>query len=495
MVVFDLESQGDVPLQAALRRAIVAAIETGRLAWGQALPSSRELARTHRLSRNTVSAVYEELIGRGVLQSVPRQGVFVTEGSAPDRPAPAPAASPIGPDWEARLLRRPSQQRNIAKPRDWQRYPYPFLYGQVDPDLFPLAAWRACSRDALGRNAVNWWTADHIIEDDPLLVEQLCRHVLPRRGILAREDEILVTLGSQHGLYIIAQLLFGPSIRVGVEDPGYPDARNIASLHAGEVRRLAVDEQGLCLGPALDGLSAVIATPGHHCPTMVTMSPARRRALLDWAARHSAVVVEDDYVGDLGGGAPALKAQDTAGHVLHLGSFSKVLAPGVRLGFLVGPAPFIAEARALRRLMHRNTPLNVQRTAALFLAEGHYDGLMQRLRTVTAGRRAALSEALRRHMPDFGRIEGTGGSSLWLRCPPGLSADALLAAAREEGVLAELGSVFFADPTRVSDCLRLGLSSIQAERVEPGVRRLATCAGHLLGQCGGAAPLPTEVTR
>ncbi|MBR0671353.1 aminotransferase-like domain-containing protein [Neoroseomonas soli] len=488
MVRFDLESQGDVPRQAALRRAIVAAIETARLAPGQALPSSRELAQSHGLARNTVVAVYEDLIARGLLHSVPRRGVFVAAGaaSAPARDAPPP--SPATPGWTERLQRRPSLQRNIVKPRDWQRYPYPFIYGQVDPGLFPLAAWRACSRDALGRNAVNWWVADHIAEDDPLLIEQLRRHVLPRRGILAREDEILTTLGSQEGFYLVAQLLFGPGTTVGVEDPGYPDARNIAVLHAGAVRHLPVDAEGLVPGPSLDGLDALILSPGHHCPTMAPLSPARRRTLLEWARQSGAVLIEDDYEGDLGDGGPALCAQDRAGCVLHLGSFSKVLAPGVRLGFLVGPAPFIAEARALRRLMHRNTPLVVQRTAALFLAEGHYDGLIAKLREAEHERRMALRNAVRQHLPAFGMAEHAEGSALWLRCPPGIGADALCAAAAGGGVLVEPGGVFFADPATAPDCIRLGISAIPAERIEPGIMRLAACARILADRHEAPAP-------
>lgn len=478
-MLFDLDKHGNVPRQAALRRAIVEAVETARLAPGQAMPSTRELARSLGLARNTVVAVYDDLVARGVLHSLPRRGVFVTtEAKAPAPNAPVPPGR-AQPGWAGQILRRPTLQRNIVKPRDWRSYAYPFIYGQVDPDLFPLAAWRACSRDALGRNAVNWWVADHITEDDPLLIEQLRRHVLPRRGILAREDEILTTLGSQEGFYLIAQLLFGPATSVGVEDPGYPDARNIAELHAGTVRHIPVDEEGLVPGEHLETLNALILSPGHHCPTMAPLSARRRRAVLDWAGRSGAVLIEDDYEGDLGESGPALYAEDPSGSVLHLGSFSKVLAPGVRLGFLVGPASFIAEARALRRLMHRNTPLNVQRTAALFLAEGHYDGLIARLREAQRERHAALRAAVRRHLPGFGMSEGAAGSALWLRCPPGIQADELGAAAAQEGVLIEPGGIFFADPAHAPECIRLGISSIAVERIEPGVRRLAACAARL----------------
>ncbi|MFT8243576.1 PLP-dependent aminotransferase family protein [Roseomonas sp. BN140053] len=465
------------PLQAQLRQRIVAAIGEGRLARGHPLPPSRRLAKQLGVARNTVAAVYDELRERGLLASAPRQGIFVAADAPSLPPLRAPAAAVL------RLRLRPSEQRNIAKPADWQSFPFPFVYGQVDPELFPLADWRACSREALGRSAVNWWAADHATADDPLLIEQIRRHILPARGLHARPEEVLVTLGSQHGLFLLLQLLGGPGVTVGLEDPGYPDARNMAALGGSATRLLPVDGEGLMVGPALEGVGLAVVTPGHHCPSMVTLPPARRAALLRWARDSGAVLIEDDYESETAqpGAPPCLAADDTEGRVLHLGTFSKVLAPGMRLGFLVGPAAVIAEARALRRLMHRSVPLNNQRTAALFIAEGHYGRLRRSLAATAEKRRIAVLAALRRELPHFTPSPAAAGSSLWLRGPAGLDGVVLAEAARARGVIIEPGEPFFADPAAGRNFLRLGLSSIPTERIAPGIAALAAAVRDVPG--------------
>ncbi len=174
-------------LQSGLRRAIVAAIAARRLEPRQQMPPSRLLASQLGIARNTVSAVYEDLATRGFLVSVERRGYFVAndvEPAASEETRTEPDVPSV--DWSQRLATKVAGLRHITKPTDWQTFRYPFLYGQVDPNLFPLTAWRQASRDAMGRTAVNWWAADNTTEDDPLLLEQICRHILPRRGILAR---------------------------------------------------------------------------------------------------------------------------------------------------------------------------------------------------------------------------------------------------------------------------------------------------------------------
>jgi GntR family transcriptional regulator/MocR family aminotransferase len=478
-----LDRNPGLPRQMALRQAVVAAIGAGRLAPGQRLPASRTLAAELGVARNTVVAAYEALVERGVLAVQPRQGVFVAGGGGVSLPSLAP---PGGLDWDARLARRPDRQRNIVKPTDWQRYEYPFVYGQVDPELFPLATWRALSRDALGRAAVNHWAADHATADDPQLIDAICRHVLPRRGVHPRPGEVLVTLGTQHGLFLLASLLARPGGILGIEDPGYPDARNIAELHGATIRPLALDEHGVRLDAQMRGVKLAIVTPGHHCPTMITMPLSRREALLDWAGQEDALLVEDDYETEAGPSTtvPPLMALDRAGRVILLGSFSKILAPGLRLGFMVGPAPLIAEARALRRLMHRSVPLNNQRTAALFLAEGHYQMLLRKLGDALRSRWDIAAREVARHLPGFQRSPSTGGSSLWLCCPPGIDGPAFFAAARARGVLVEPGEAFFATPGAGRQHFRLGLSSIPAARIAAGIAALAAAAAEVAGASG-----------
>ena len=181
-----------------------------------------------------------------------------------------------------------------------------------------------------------------------MLVEQIRQRVLTRRGILAKPDEVLVTLGSQNSLYLLASLLVRPGTVVAMEDPGYADIRNMFSLLSAEVRTVPLDTEGLLvdqLGPA----QLAFVTPSHQFPTNVTMSLDRRRALLDWASSSDALVIEDDYefeMSFLKAVAPALKSLDRGGRVIYAGSFSKSVFPGLRLGYLVGPPGFIAEGAA-----------------------------------------------------------------------------------------------------------------------------------------------------
>ncbi|WP_200808829.1 PLP-dependent aminotransferase family protein [Brevundimonas sp. SH203] len=474
-------------LQSGLRQAIIDAIARGRLSPGQRMPSSRALAVELGIARNTVIAVYEELSTRGILNATARRGCFVADAPAlPEGPAaasPDSAGSPrgeAGVDWRARMTSRIADWRQISKPKDWRSYPYPFLYGQVDQKLFPLPAWRLASRNALGRAAVDWWSADNVIEDDPLLIDQIRRIILPRRGVLARPDEILITLGAQEGLYLLSRLLVRSGDVVGVENPGYTDARHIFSLGACEVRDLPLDHEGVVVGAALDGVNVAVVTPGRQCPTGVSMGLDRRRALLDWATRQDALLIEDDYEGELAvdAAAPPLKSGDDGGRVIYLGTFSKVLAPGVRLGYMVGPSELIAEARALRRLIHRTPPLNNQRLAAIFMVEGHYNGLVRRLRSETDRRWTTARDALVRDLPEV-EITGGKGSSLWLTFPAGLEEEPLVREAAARGVLLESGRPFFSEPPERLH-MRMGLSTIDASRIDAGVGRLAEAVRSLM---------------
>ncbi|WP_102226814.1 aminotransferase-like domain-containing protein [Acidimangrovimonas sediminis] len=470
------------PIQSQLRRSIIDAIHAGQMQRRQKLLPSRQLAGQLGIARNTVTAVYEELVARGYLEARPRRGYFV----APDLPAADPAAAqtpaPTGGgsvDWSRALRQRPSQHRHLVKPANWQDFPYPFVYGQVDPALFPINIWRSCSRDALGRAAIDWWAADRANEDDPQLIEQIRTQILPRRGIFARPEEILITLGSQHGFYLISRLLVREGTRVGVEVPGYPDSRNIVEAEGAEIVELAVDSAGARLGGG--ALDLALLTPAHHCPTNVTMTSSRRLETLSLARQNGTILVEDDYEGEttFSGDGVTLKSLDEDGRVIYLGTLSKVLAPGVRLGFMVADAALIEEARWLRRLMHRSCPLNNQRTAAIFLAEGHYLQLIRNLQDALERRFERAAKGVTRHLPKL-RLGPGVGSSLWLECAPGLDGRALLAAAARRGVLIESGDPFVA-PRDAGRYLRMGVGYIGEDRIDAGLHELGAAIADLPG--------------
>lgn len=468
-------------LQAQIRQALVSAILDGALGRDEPVPSTRKMAKVLGVSRNTVVIAYQGLIDDGYLTARERSGYYVSDkalaGTVPPPPPAHPAAAETtGRSWQARLNLVPSRQENISKPLDWQSYAYPFIYGQVDHTLFPLAEWRDCARQALGRRWLGAWTNDTWAHDDPLLVEQIRRRILPRRGIIAADDEILVTLGAQNALYLAASLLVGPRTRTVMEEPGFPDMRNIFSLMTAHVVLGAVDAEGLVPGSALERADVAYVTPSHQFPTTVTMPLERRLALLDKAAAHDFLIIEDDYEFEtnyVNEPCPALKSLDDHDRVIYIGSLSKTLFPGLRLGFMVAPKPFIDEARALRRLMVRHAPNNNQRTAALFLSLGHHDTLIRRLNRAYRARWEAMGAALNRYLPQSSQSPAFGGTSFWVKGPDGLDSEALAATAREHGVLIEPGRVNFGARERPRNCFRLGFSSIGEERIEPGIALLA----------------------
>src|SRR5262249_37501065 len=219
--LFHLDPKAGGTLQTQLRQMLVAAIRDGQLPPGSALPSCRRLAESLEVARNTVALAYQDLVGEGFLVARQRSGYFVSrEIHAARLTPPDMHAGPALPaDWHRRLRLRPSAQRNTVKPRDWQAYKYPFIYGQFDPALFPIADWRECSRQALSLTAVREWASDRFTDDDPQLIEQIRTLLLPRRGVFVAPEEILITVGAQHAIYLLASLLVDERTVVGLEDP------------------------------------------------------------------------------------------------------------------------------------------------------------------------------------------------------------------------------------------------------------------------------------
>jgi len=479
--LIQLTFKSQISLQAQIREMLVVAILDGQIPVGVALPSTRVLAHQLGVARNTVALAYELLVNEGYLQTRSRSGHFVNAdilaGHARARPrAVTLADAPPAITWSPRLRYPVSRQRNIVKPADWQKYPYPFLYGQFDPAQMPVVGWRECSIQALSSVEVRTWAGDLIDADDALLIEQIQTRLLARRGVWAAPDEILVTVGAQHALFLLATLLVGTATTVGVEDPGYPDARNIFASRTPSVVVLPLDGDGLALSAALDACEYVYVTPSHQCPTNVTMPLARREVLLEWAQRRDRVLIEDDYEIELGFEGrvqPALKSLDRSGRVIYVSSLSKTLAPGIRLGYIVASRELIKELRALRRLMLRHPAANNERSVGLFLAMGYHDALLRRLTRTYAERAPVVARALERHMPEVEFRTVVGASSFWLRFPDGLDTRALAAAAARQGVLIEPGDVFFAGHRPPRNYARLGFASIATERIEPGIAALA----------------------
>jgi GntR family transcriptional regulator / MocR family aminotransferase len=466
-------------LQGRVKEMMAHSILTGLVPAGAKVPTSRALAIALGLSRNTVSLALQVLVDKGFLIAVPRSGLVVNGdillGQAVHALVQVPA--PAGLQWETRLLSRASHQRNIDKPANWQDFAYPFVYGQFDPGLVPLRDWRACAHQALFVPAVKKWAQDHIYRDSEALLEQIQHRLLPARGIMARRDEILVTAGAQMACYLLANVLLDQKTVVGIEDPGYPDARNNFLLRTDHVKALPIDSGGLVASRALGQCAYAYVTPSHQCPTTVTMPLDRRQEILALAKKHDVVLFEDDHESELnffGRPLPALKSLDTDGRVIYLGSLSKTLAHGLRIGYIVAPAALIRELRALRRLIIRHTPANNAHTASLFIAQGHHEAFIRKLNVTYRERREVLSRAFAKYLPQFHIMPSQGGSGAWIRGPDGLNSQALAESCAKHSVLIEPGDIFFKKSSSASQSyLRLGYAAIPSNLIDAGVQEIA----------------------
>ena len=470
-------------LQMQIRRQLAIGIVNRQYSLHHALPSIRQLSTDLGVSVQTVALAYEALKQDGFVEGRKRSGYFVNARALTD-PGHAFASEVRGVaaqadkvDYREFFRGRSFNHERVAKPSDCLvRYRYPFVCGFLDSSLFPIGRWRECVRDSVNLVEVGNWAGDYSDTDDPLLVEQLIQRVLAKRGIVARPDEVLVTVGAQQALYISIRLLLGRGETLGVEDPGYPDAIHIAHIEGCDVERLPVDRCGLVLGATVSRCKCLYVTPSHQFPTTVTMPLERKLALLELTKKHRQFIIEDDYEADISFNRTpprALKSLDTRGNVIYAGSLSKSLLPGLRIGYLVADREFVREARALRHYMLRHPPVNNQRSVALFLQRGYFDRYVAKITAVYKERCDVMHECLERHFPGAATKPEYGGAIIWLRLPEGEDAGMLRERVEPEGVFFETGGFTFSDERNNRNYIRLGYSVIANSLIADGIDRIA----------------------
>lgn len=484
-----LDPGSDLSLQDQVRRKLVEAACAGAFASGRRLPSSRALAQQLGVARNTVTLAYQKLLDEGLFVSRERSGIYVDHDMLRGLTSVETVAGGRDPapdsHWGARFKTGTDGDPVSRRIPNWRQYPYPFIDGVFDASLFPVAEWREASRQALTVADIAQWATDSGDADDPMLIEEIRTKVLPRRGIQARPDEILITVGAQQALALISQMLIDPSVTVAIEDPGYPDMRRLIADRGGRTVIQPVDDDGVLVDRRLDDCELIYVTPSHQFPTGVMMTQARRDALLKKAAARDLVIIEDDFACEtnyLDEACPALYSLDHDGRVIYVAGLSKVLGPGLRLGFMVAPAAVIAEARRLRGLAVRHPPLNNQRTVAHFLAMGHHDATMMRLGRLFRERRTALRDALNHYLQQSVAIAPVrGGAAYWVRGSSDLDVKSLAVEAERRGVLIEPVGPYYAGGEGPSNIFRLGVTSLPLNRIREGVAVLADLMRDLPG--------------
>jgi GntR family transcriptional regulator/MocR family aminotransferase len=479
---------GEGPLYRQIYRVLRGEILARRLRPGDRLPSTRWLSADLGVSRNVALLAYEQLLAEGYAESRVGSGTIVAP-TLPDEFAARLATTRAGRSSEMPMPRLSNAGERIVdiyrKTRvSWEirgtRLPYDFRFGRPAFGDFPHAVWcRLLGRRARGATLrdLDYGPPEGRIE----LREAIADHLRRTRGVDARPERLLIVNGSQQALDLVTRVLIDPGARVLIDEPHYSGARHVFVAAGATLVPSPVDDSGLTVPkPAPRGRAPRLAyvTPSHQFPTGVVMPLGRRLELLDWAARSDAFIVEDDYDSEYryqGRPLQALAGLDGGGRVLYVGTFSKLLFPALRLGYVLAPENVHGPLAAAKALADTGTAMLEQLTLADFLREGHYERHLRRSREKNARRRAALLEALAEH---FGsRVEISGANTglhvlAWLRGKNGRPISAITRRAAAAGVGVSSVAPFFLRPPERSGVL-LGYGALTEREIREGVKRLA----------------------
>ena len=479
-----LETDSTIPIYLQIKEQLQEQMERGVLAPTARLPSTRSLADELNVSRVTVVNAYAELSAEGRVRAHVGRGTFVS-----DRQRQADRGWISGPStWQTTLLRPPgvSASGMLADMLHLSQQPdlVSFAMGAPAADLFPVPDFRRAINAVLRRDGAEALQYDEASGYKPL--QAAIARYLQARGIKAGPREVLITSGSQQGLDLVARVLTEPGECVVTESPTYLGALDVFQSHGVRVVGVPVDEEGMRVD-LLERLLArhrprlIYTIPTFQNPTGVTMSQCRRERLLELARQHRVLILEDGVSSELrydGTPLPPLRALDRQGNVVYLNSFSKILLPGIRLGYMVASGRIRERLVVAKQSADLFTSSLMQRSLVEYLVTAHLDHHLARVRRVYKARRDAMLEGLARHMPAHAHWSiPQGGLCLWVTLSRDMSTVQLYLTAIGCGVAFAVGSVFFPPegdgangwPSR---CLRLNFAAHPPELIEEGLRRL-----------------------
>jgi len=465
------------PLYKQLYERLRSAILAGQLGRGARLPSTRALAAELGVSRNTTALAYEMLLLEGYLESQVGRGTAVASHlPAQEASPPAVAAAAAGP---IRLAAHVGALRQIAQDEPGEFQPgSAFRAGEPALDLFPFELWGRLVARRARRGLAGHMHYGPAAGYGPLR-EAIAAHIGITRGVRCSAGQIIITAGSQGALDLAARTLLDPGDPAWIENPGYFGAQTALTAAGARLQSVPVDEEGLNVEAgdrSCPEARLASTTPSHQFPTTVTMSLGRRLALLDWAARHDAWVLEDDYDSEFrysGRPLEALQGLDRAGRVIYIGTFSKVLFPALRIGYLVAPIGLVEPLLTMRRTVGVHAPILEQMALADFIEEGHYARHLRRMRAHYRRRRDLLLAELQTQLGDWLKVHAPeAGMHLagWL--PIGVDDRAASARAAEAGVRVTALSSFSLTPLARGGLL-FGFAGTAEDQIRPAVARLA----------------------
>jgi len=486
-----LDRGQDTPLYRQVVAQVLAQIADGRLPRGTLLPPERTLAAHLRVNRSTIVAAYQDLVATGLVEARVGRGTWISEAESP-APPPLAWSSLFSPTLERLQL---AGQRDLlgalqlpgrrTTPGTRQPHTIAFGTGTPDPALFPVARFRQALDLALAETSADTFGYGPVQGSMTLRAELVTW--MARHGIRTAPERVVVLHGSQQGLDLLARLFIAPGDAVVVETPTYLGALQVLRGAGARLLPVPLDAEGLRVD-LLEQLLArhrpkfIYTLPTGHNPTGVTLSRPRRHALLELAARHGIPIVEDDAYGELAydqDAPPPLAALDQHNLVIYLATMSKILLPGIRIGWLSAPPP-VAEAISLIRQtmdLHPNGPM--QEALSVFLARGWLTEHLTQLRPALRARRDAFLAALAASAPPgMAWNQPTGGCFAWARLPDELRATSLAVEAAREGVAFLAGEAF--SPTGGErDALRLNFGGVPEGEIAEGVRRLTVAIRRL----------------
>ena len=487
-----LDRQSEVPLYQQIKEHIRQGILSGSLAVDTRLPASRQLALDLGVNRITVENAYSELEADGLVFSRMGSGTYVL----PISPLPPVSKNNIEaawPFWQQNLpagdvvtkLAATEEMLKAAKHPD----PINFASGISDSRHFPAEEFRKTLQTVMRRDGIA--AMDYGERNGYAPLREGITHILASQGLQTRAENILITAGSQQAIALVAQTLLKPEDVILVENPTYSIVIELFRTLGFRLVGIPMDAQGMQV-EKLEKLlqqhhpKLIYTIPNFHNPTGTCLNSARRRQLIILADRYNVPILEDDFVGDLryeGRAQPALKALDPGGQVIYVSTFSKMLMPGLRVGFLVADGPVYNSLLGFKRLSDLATSTLIQRALEAYVTVGRYQAYLRRSCQIFRKRRDAMVTAINRSLPEGVSFDPPqGGLHLWLRLPVGLSSDELLPLACQEGVAFAPGSNFFLDGCRDQGWMRLNFVASSADEIEEGIKRLGKAIRKMEGR-------------